>query len=505
MTSNCDFDLIVIGGGPGGSTLATLVAMYNHRVLLLEREQFPRYQIGESLLPATVHGICAMLGVTEQLKQANFVRKQGGTFLWGKNSQPWTFGFNMSPVLGESAGFAYQVERSKFDAILLNNARHKGVQVREQNNVTRLVSENGRAVGVEYTDEKGQKKVARSSFVADASGNQTLIARTVGERVFSKFFQNVALFCYFKNGKRLPAPSHGNILCASFGQGWFWYIPLSDTLTSVGAVIGREYADTLKEGYEQAMLSFIDECPIIKEYLTGATRITEGPYGQIRVRKDYSYCNTRFWAPGIILVGDSACFIDPVFSSGVHLATYSALLAARSINTLLRGEIGEERCFNEFEQRYRREFGNFYQFLLAFYDTNKDEQSYFWEARKIINTEERANEAFVRLVAGLSTSGEPVYSSAEEYFQVRGDLGELFRADNQLYLNSPHLDSSGPGKTNNNQLMNEVLSGAVQVQSLARRGARRAAETPMFSGGLVASPDGLRWQETAGTLEKITM
>lgn len=120
------FDLIVVGGGPSGSTLATLVAMRGHRVLLLEKESFPRYQIGESLLPATVHGVCKLLGVTEELEAANFTKKLGGTFRWGSNPEPWTFAFAISPKLAGPTSFAYQVERMKFDKILIDNARRKG-------------------------------------------------------------------------------------------------------------------------------------------------------------------------------------------------------------------------------------------------------------------------------------------------------------------------------------------------------------------------------------------
>ncbi|MEA2540848.1 MAG: FAD-dependent halogenase, partial [Acidobacteriaceae bacterium] len=129
--SNPDFDLIVVGGGPAGSTAATLVALQGHRVLLLEKEKFPRYKIGESLLPATVHGICPLLGVSKALKEANFVVKRGGTFRWGKSQTPWTFSFASSAAMAGPTSIAYQVERMKFDQILLNNAREKGVDVRE--------------------------------------------------------------------------------------------------------------------------------------------------------------------------------------------------------------------------------------------------------------------------------------------------------------------------------------------------------------------------------------
>ncbi|HEY6391128.1 MAG TPA: tryptophan 7-halogenase, partial [Bryobacteraceae bacterium] len=464
-----------------------------HRVLLLERERFPRHQIGESLLPATVHGICTLLGVKGQLERAKFVRKNGGTFLWGLNQKPWSFGFSISPVLGDSAGFAYQVERAKFDQILLENARLKGVTIQEEAAVKRVISENGRVSGVEYTDDRGRKCTARARFVADASGNQSVIARNVGDRVFSKFFQNVALYCYFENGKRLPPPNHGNILCATFNQGWFWYIPLSDKLTSVGAVIGHEHAHQLKGGYEQAMRAFIDSCPIINEYLAGATRVTDGIYGAFRVRKDYSYSSTRFWRPGMVLVGDAACFVDPVFSSGVHLATYAGLLAARSINTVLNGAIDEARCFQEFESRYRREFSNFYQFLIAFYDINQDEESYFWHARKVLNTSEKANEAFVRLVAGVS---EPdlALNGAAGYFEARKDIGRVFDSAGNTYVDALDADPAA-SDFNSQTLINDLLSEAAELQALGRRGSVRKTEKPAMPGGLIASPDGFRWRE----------
>src|SRR5580658_10499488 len=127
---------------------------------------------------------------------------------------------------------------------------------------------------------------------------------------------------------------------------------------------------------------------MIKEYLQDAKRITTGDYGRLRTRKDYSYHNTQFWRPGMALIGDAACFIDPVFSSGVHLATYSALLAARSINTVLAGLVDEERSFAEFEARYRREYGLFYEFLVSFYDMNGDDNSYFWQAKKVTRCED---------------------------------------------------------------------------------------------------------------------
>jgi halogenation protein CepH len=468
------FDVVVIGGGPGGSSLATLVAMDGHKVLLLERDQLPRYQIGESLLPSTVHGICNLLGVRDEVINAGFTRKHGACMRWGKNPEPWIFDFRSSRVLQElGGGYAFQVERAKFDNMLLRNAERKGVVVRERHSVESLIVENERVVGVRYTDASGAAGEVRAKYVADASGNTSKFHSYVGKREFSKFFQNVALFAYFENGKRLPAPNSGNILCAAFDEGWFWYIPLTPTLTSVGAVVAKEHADKMRGDREQAMRRFIDACPLIKDMLSPATRVTEGMYGEYRIRKDYSYLNSKFWKPGIVLIGDSACFIDPVLSTGVHLATYSALLSARAINTSLRNELDEALCFEEMEHRYRDEYNNFYDFLVAFYDMHVDQSSYFWNARKVLSSEEQSNEAFVRLVGGGA--------NAADFFGARTELGATLakHAEKGNVLDIPGLAQDMKQATGRFQGagMQDIESGK------AGRGR-----------GLVGSQSGLRWE-----------
>jgi halogenation protein CepH len=435
--SSPQFDVIVAGGGPGGSTLASLVAMQGRKVLLLESERFPRYQIGESLLPATVHGICNLLGVSDEVKSAGFVRKNGAAFRWGTSPEPWIFGFGQARMLEEiGANYAFQVERSKFDNILMNRAKQLGVDVREECRVERLIMDNGRVVGVAYVDAHGTETTVHARYVADATGNTTRLYRHVGDRVFSQFFRNVALFGYFEGATRLPAPNSGNILCEAFSKGWMWFIPLSmtsPTLTSVGAVIGNEVVQDIQNSPEQAMQDAIAACPKIRGLLASAQRVTTGQYGKLRVRKDWSYTNERFWKPGMVLIGDAACFIDPVLSTGVHLSTYSALLAARSINSCLRDGLDEELAFSEFEARYRMEFESFYNYLVAFYDMNRDEQSYYWAARKVLMSEENANEAFVRLVAGGATA-------ADIYVKARAGLGDKLQAFADELEQRPGLD-----------------------------------------------------------------
>lgn len=484
-----DFDVVVIGGGPGGSTTSTVLAMQNHRVLQLERDKFPRYQIGESLLPATIHGVCKILGLSEELKKAGFVRKLGGTFRWGTNPEPWTFAFSTASAISAPKAYAYQVERMKFDEMLLRNAAHNGVDVREQHSVKELTfDEDGRANGVVFEDAEGNELRATAKYVVDASGHQSHVYKKVGQRIYSNFFQNLALFGYYENGGRFAPPLAGNIFCAAFDEGWFWYIPLSDKLTSVGAVVSKEYADRLKDGHEEAMNNFIASCPRIAELLANATRVTEGVYGELRVRRDWSYTNEHFWAPGIVLVGDAACFIDPVFSSGVHLATYSGLLAARSINSILNDGMDETRCFEEFEKRYRREFKNFYDFLTSFYDMHQNTDSYFWRARKVLNSDKTIDEAFVTLVAGVSNiqQDEELLVDHTQLEQIKGELRQLENED----------EGAAPYFANEKEtFLDALVAEATQLQAQASVGAIRGAEKPLFEGGLIPSPDGFRWLE----------
>ncbi|RSM99095.1 tryptophan halogenase [Nonomuraea sp. WAC 01424] len=430
-----EFDVVVAGGGPAGSTVAALVAMRGHRVLLVEREVFPRYQVGESLLPSTVHGVCRMLGVTDELAAADFRVKRGGTFRWGARPEPWTFSYAASARLTGPASFAYQVERARFDEILLNNAKRKGVEVREGCPVTGVVEEDGRVTGLRYTGPDGGDHEVRARFVIDAAGHESGLSAG-GTRKHSDVFPGVALFGYFGAGKRLPDPHSGNILTVAFDSGWFWYVPLTGGLTSVGVVVRRDLAAKVEGDREKAFRALIDECPPIAELLSEAMRVTAGKYGKLRIREDYSYHQSTFWRPGMMLVGDAACSMDPVFSSGVHLATYGGLLAARSINSVLAGDLDEKTALTEFEARYRREYEVFREFLTSFYEMDANEESYFRHAKKVTDNEHSELESFADLVGGVS-SGEAALTAPD-----------------------------GPDA---------------------------APETPLLAGGPAASPDGMTW------------
>jgi halogenation protein CepH len=488
VPSSAQPDVCVIGSGPAGSTAATFIARQGHRVLLLEKESLPVYKIGESLLPATVHGVCAMLGVSRELREAGFIRKLGGTFRWGKSDQPWTFSFSASPLFQGPTSYAYQVERLKFDTILLNNARRFGVEVRERHRVIDLVLEGDRVAGVEVAGPAGERMTVRCRYVVDASGHESTVARHAGTRVYSEFFKNIAVFGYYENGGRLPPPRSGNIFCAAFDQGWFWYIPLSDTLTSVGAVIGAEHATLLRGDHAAALQELSARCAPIRGLLDRATRVTTGPYGEVRVRKDYSYLHTGFWRPGLVLVGDAACFIDPVFSSGVHLATYSALLAARSINTRLAGALSDDQVFAEYETRYRREYGYFHDFLCAFYDTEQALDSYYWTARKVLRTNQTPEAAFASLVGG-SGPDEPQLRDGARLIGARSELERRMAKGSHAAA----IDRDASTTASTDSFWTALNGEGVQMQLRGQAGGVPIRETPSHPGGLIPSADGLHW------------
>lgn len=412
-------DVVVIGGGPGGSTAATMLARKGLRVLLLERERFPREHIGESLLPASLP-ILEDLGALEAVRAEGFLPKYGATMVWGRDPEPWSWYFRET---NQRFPHAFQVWRPRFDQILLENARCRGVDVREGHTVLDVLFEGERAVGVRYMAD-GAEGAVRARMVVDASGQGALIGRRLGLRRWDPFFQNLAVYGYFEGARRLPSPDEGNIFIESYEHGWFWNIPLHSGVMSVGAVVDRH---TGQEGIRRdGALRFLTEqiaaAPNTAAMLAEA-RLASGPV----ILKDWSYVSDRVTGDGYVLVGDAACFIDPLFSSGVHLALSSGVLAAAWAVTALERPDMAEAAGKVYKELYYRQYDHFRAMAQLFYASNQTVESYFWEARRLLGADEGMSprEAFIQAVAGQSPLGY------ERAVLERGNAPEEFARDVQ--------------------------------------------------------------------------
>jgi FAD-dependent halogenase len=387
-------DVLVIGGGPGGSTAATMLARKGHQVVLLERAHFPRDHIGESLLPSSMP-VLEELGVLPALQQAGFLLKWGATMVWGREKTPWSWYFRET---NRKYPHTYQVWRPHFDQLLLDNSRAHGVEVREGHTVREVVFEDGRAVGVRFTVDGIGERIARARFIVDASGQSALLGRQLDLRRWDPSFQNLAVYGYFAGAERLPAPDETNLLVESYPHGWFWNIPLHNGWMSVGAVVDSQ---TGQEGMRHSspqrfLIEQIIEAPYTQQMLQEAN-LAYGPF----VLKDWSYVSNEVVGDGFILVGDAACFVDPLFSSGVHLALMAGVLAAAYVTTALKDPSMRDTAGRVYTDLYYKEYSHFHDMAALFYSSNRTIDSYFWEARRLLgNGHLSPRQAFLHAVAG---------------------------------------------------------------------------------------------------------
>ncbi|MGJ4859881.1 NAD(P)/FAD-dependent oxidoreductase [Labrys sp. La1] len=390
-------DVLVIGGGPAGSTVATILAGHGVQTTVLERDVFPRYHIGESLL-ASLMPMLDAIGASEKIKQHGFVEKPGGYFNWG--NEKWSFRFD---EIEGAPQHSYQVKRSEFDKLLLDHAAENGADIHQNVKVTNIEFENGRAVGASYLDRGSETRgTIRFKYLVDCSGRSGIIANDYRkDRQFHNVFKNVAVWSYWTgtnlNYDNLPP---GSTRIISIEAGWIWFIPLNDGTVSVGTVITRDQLRKEREDGRSAeqvydhLLANNDEAKII---------LKDAKRNDIRMETDYSYTSERFSGPGYFMCGDSACFLDPLLSSGVHLAMMSSLVAGASIASIFKGKVDEDRAVNFFETSYRQAYLRFLMMVSSFYDLNKGQDGYFWEAQHLTSkdySDQDMKKAFVSIVSG---------------------------------------------------------------------------------------------------------
>ena len=340
MQRECD--VVVIGGGPAGSTTAALLADRGHHVVLVEKDSHPRFHIGESLLPANMP-LFEKLGVADEVRKIG-MEKYGATFV-----SPWhdrTSGFQFADAMDPSMPMAYQVRRSEFDEILFRRAERVVAEARENCRVREVtLGDRDTRPTVSASDADGTVHEWRPKMVIDATGRDTLIGNRLKMKRKNPDHNSAALFGHFRHAQRDCGREEGNIIIFWFDHGWFWFIPLKDGVTSVGAVVWPYYMKTRAKPVREFLMDTIALCPQLSARLAGAELVEEPT-----ATGNYSYQCDDCQGHNYLLVGDAYAFIDPVFSSGVMLAMNSGFAAADVVEARLQGEaMAEVRARKRFD------------------------------------------------------------------------------------------------------------------------------------------------------------
>lgn len=381
-----NFDVVVLGAGPGGCSTAGHLAQKGFKVALLEEKEFPRFKIGESLLPYSLE-VFRNLNFEDKLK-SHFLQKNGAEFVDFQSGEKIKFDFSNT---GKSKyPYAFEVKRAELDQLFLDHVREEfGVQVFNPIKISKSLEKESE-VEVTFEDQNQSEHIVRSPFLVDASGRQSKFAPHVTSKSPLNSFNDLACFSHFKNLPRKEGRDEGDITIGILGQGaWLWQIPFKDKTSSMGLVCSKKVYKSLDEG-DDLFDYFKNKFPAFKTYMEGAEQL-----GPLKFASNYSYKREQYYGKRWLLVGDAMGFLDPVFSTGVHVALYSGMKAADSIVQALEGGVTLNQDLGEsYQKNMQKGFKRFSGLLSIFYDPT------FISHMKKTLQRERVRQSFTELVAG---------------------------------------------------------------------------------------------------------
>lgn len=451
------YDVVVMGGGPAGSTVAALVKKYSPhlKVLVLEKEHFPRHHVGESLL-AGASPVLHDMGAYDRINQYGFIEKSGATYVWGRDRQPWGFDFDrvVRPLLDQGIPLpemytkGWQVRRAEYDHQLLLHAAEMGAEVREGARVTGVKRDGAdlqaRVVGVEYRDDSGTHSVG-CTWLMDCTGQDALIGHELNNRQYSEKMNNYALYGYWTDYQWhedfMGHPRFTRIFLATSARGWFWCIPASETILSIGLVTNRQTLKDAPGNMLDLYRSEIETCPEISAILNGArlTKLTPDQNRDLYAVQDWSYESRQMAGDGWAMAGDAAGFVDPILSSGVMIAHELGQKAAYAINSSFSAtnDADIRRYWQFYEETYRTYLHAYRQMAEFWYGNNFLMENWWWEAQRTINRDQNLplteGEAFMRLASGYAYRAESLslfgsYPLEEAQQLVNGLFGLPYQA-----------------------------------------------------------------------------